>query len=153
MPTIAQTPSSAAAFIALTIPPFTPAHQEREIKVEWRKGTLSMTETWHPGCSNRPGGLDRSPTQSPHMIRIDAVWPATVPLGMLSGTDTSLARVVVVFSASHPHTAYTFLQHVWHAVEGLGVRWNWHITGGMPAAQRPLPLTFTMRHDIETTAA
>ena len=42
------------------------------------------------------------------MIRIDAVWLATVPLDMRAGTDTALARVVGVFGAAHPHTAYLF---------------------------------------------
>ena len=39
------------------------------------------------------------------MIRIDAVWLATVPMDMRAGTDTALARVVQVFGAAHPHTA------------------------------------------------
>lgn len=42
------------------------------------------------------------------MIRIDAVWLATDPLDMRAGTDTVLARVVQVFGAAHPHTAYLF---------------------------------------------
>jgi transposase len=42
------------------------------------------------------------------MIRIDAVWLATTPLDMRAGTDTALARVVQVFGAAHPHTAYLF---------------------------------------------
>ena len=42
------------------------------------------------------------------MIRIDAVWLATEPLDMRAGTDTALARVVRVFGAAHPHTAYLF---------------------------------------------
>lgn len=42
------------------------------------------------------------------MIRIDAVWLATEPLDMRAGTDTALARVVLVFGAAHPHTAYLF---------------------------------------------
>ena len=46
MPTIPQTPSPAPAFIALALPPVTPVHQEQEIKVELRKGALSMTVTW-----------------------------------------------------------------------------------------------------------
>ena len=40
------------------------------------------------------------------MIRIDAAWLATQPLDMRAGTDTALARVVAVFGAAHPHTAY-----------------------------------------------
>lgn len=42
------------------------------------------------------------------MIRIDAVWLATVPMDMRAGTDIALARVVQVFGAAHPHTAYLF---------------------------------------------
>ena len=42
------------------------------------------------------------------MIRIDAIWLATTPLDMRAGTDAALARVVQVFGAAHPHTAYLF---------------------------------------------
>lgn len=42
------------------------------------------------------------------MIRIDAIWLATAPMDMRAGTDTALARVVSVFGAAHPHTAYVF---------------------------------------------
>jgi len=42
------------------------------------------------------------------MIRIEAVWLATQPLDMRAGTDTALARVVQVFGAAHPHSAYLF---------------------------------------------
>ena len=42
------------------------------------------------------------------MIRIDAAWLATSPLDMRAGTDTALARVIVVFGAAHPHHAYLF---------------------------------------------
>ena len=42
------------------------------------------------------------------MIRIDAVWLASEPMDMRSGIDSSLARVVKVFGAAHPHTAYLF---------------------------------------------
>lgn len=42
------------------------------------------------------------------MIRIDALWLSTVPLDMSAGTDAALARVVAVFGAAHPHTAYLF---------------------------------------------
>ena len=42
------------------------------------------------------------------MIRIDALWLATEPLDMRAGTDTALARVVVVFGAARPHHAYLF---------------------------------------------
>lgn len=42
------------------------------------------------------------------LIRIDAAWLAVDPLDMRAGTDTALARVVQVFGAAHPHTAYLF---------------------------------------------
>ena len=42
------------------------------------------------------------------MIRIDAVWLATHPLDMRVGVDSCLARVIKVFGAAHPHTAYLF---------------------------------------------
>jgi transposase len=42
------------------------------------------------------------------VIRIDAVWLAIDPLDMRAGTDTALARVVQVFGAAHPYTAYLF---------------------------------------------
>jgi len=42
------------------------------------------------------------------MIRIDAVWLATQPLDMRSGFDSCLARVIQVFGAAHPHSAYLF---------------------------------------------
>ena len=42
------------------------------------------------------------------MIHIDAIWLASAPMDMRAGTDTALARVVAVFGAAHPHTAYLF---------------------------------------------
>ena len=42
------------------------------------------------------------------VIRIDAIWLATESMDMRAGTDTALARVVSVFGAAHPHTAYLF---------------------------------------------
>ncbi len=42
------------------------------------------------------------------MIRIDSVWLATQPLDMRAGIDSALARVIAVFGAAHPHTAYLF---------------------------------------------
>ena len=42
------------------------------------------------------------------LIRIDAVWMAVEPMDMRAGTETALARVVKVFGAAHPHTAYLF---------------------------------------------
>ena len=42
------------------------------------------------------------------MIRIEAVWLATVTLDMRAGSDTALARVVSVFGSARPHHAYLF---------------------------------------------
>jgi transposase len=42
------------------------------------------------------------------MIRVDAAWLAVEPLDMRAGTDSALARVVKVFGAAQPHTAYLF---------------------------------------------
>jgi transposase len=42
------------------------------------------------------------------MIHIDAAWLATQPLDMRAGIDSVLARVITVFGAAHPHTAYLF---------------------------------------------
>jgi transposase len=42
------------------------------------------------------------------VIRIEAIWLAVQPLDMRAGFDTALARVVTVFGAAHPHTAYVF---------------------------------------------
>ncbi len=42
------------------------------------------------------------------MIRIDAIWLATEPMGMCAGTDTALARVVAVFGTAKPHCTYLF---------------------------------------------
>lgn len=40
------------------------------------------------------------------MIRIDAIWLATEPMDMRTGTETALARVITVFGAAKPHCAY-----------------------------------------------
>ena len=47
-------------------------------------------------------------TRGAGVIRIDAVWLATEPLDMRAGIDSALARVVKVFGAAHPPTAYLF---------------------------------------------
>lgn len=49
--------------------------------------------------------LDARTTQ---VIRVDALWLATEPLDMRAGTETALARVVLVFGAARPHHAYLF---------------------------------------------
>lgn len=42
------------------------------------------------------------------VIRVNAVWLAVDPLDMRAGTDRALTRVVQVFGAAHPNTAYLF---------------------------------------------
>ena len=42
------------------------------------------------------------------MIRIERIWLAVDPMDMRAGLDTTLARVVRVFGAAHPHHAYIF---------------------------------------------
>lgn len=42
------------------------------------------------------------------VIRIDRIWLAVDPMDMRAGLDTTLARVVRVFGAAHPHHAYVF---------------------------------------------
>lgn len=60
------------------------------------------------------------------MIRVDAVWMATEPLDMRAGADTALARVVKVFGAAHPHSAYLFANKRANrmkvlVIDGLGI--------------------------------
>jgi len=43
------------------------------------------------------------------MIRIDQIWLSKEPLDMRAGPETCLARVVQVFGAAEPHTAYVFI--------------------------------------------
>lgn len=40
------------------------------------------------------------------MIRIDRVWLAAYPLGMLAWPDTVLARIAQVFASAPPSAAY-----------------------------------------------
>lgn len=40
------------------------------------------------------------------MIRIDAIWLTTEPMGMLTGTERALARVIEVFGSAKPHCLY-----------------------------------------------
>lgn len=42
------------------------------------------------------------------MIRVDRVWLAVDPMDMRAGLEATLARVVRVFGAAHPHHAYAF---------------------------------------------
>jgi transposase len=42
------------------------------------------------------------------VIRADAVWMSVVPTDMRAGTDTLLARIVMVFGEARPHHAYLF---------------------------------------------
>ncbi|MCW2099879.1 UNVERIFIED_ORG: IS66 Orf2 like protein [Pseudomonas psychrophila] len=60
------------------------------------------------------------------MIRIDAIWLATEPMDMRSGTEKALARVVSVFGAAQPHCAYLFANRRGNRMkvlvhDGLGV--------------------------------
>lgn len=60
------------------------------------------------------------------MIRIDAIWLATEPMDMRSGTEKALARVVTVFGAAQPHCAYLFANRRGNRMkvlvhDGLGV--------------------------------
>lgn len=75
------------------------------------------------------------------MIRIDAVWLAVTPMDMRAGTDTALARVVSVFGAAHPHTAYLFANQRGNRLkalvhDGLGI---W-LAGCPQAAPRSIRL-------------
>lgn len=40
------------------------------------------------------------------VIRIDALWLATVPIDMRMGTERLLARVVLVFGSAQAHHGY-----------------------------------------------
>lgn len=42
------------------------------------------------------------------MIRVQSIWLSVEPLDMRAGFDTALARVVAVFGAAQPNTAYVF---------------------------------------------
>ncbi|QXQ20856.1 IS66 family insertion sequence element accessory protein TnpB [Pseudomonas tolaasii] len=60
------------------------------------------------------------------VIRIDAIWLATKPMDMRSGTEKALARVVSVFGAAQPHCAYLFANRRGNRMkvlvhDGLGV--------------------------------
>ena len=60
------------------------------------------------------------------MIRVEAVWLATEPLDKRAGADTALARVVKVFGAAHPHSAYLFANKRANrmkvlVIDGLGI--------------------------------
>ncbi|KMM97144.1 IS66 family insertion sequence element accessory protein TnpB [Pseudomonas helleri] len=60
------------------------------------------------------------------MIRIDAIWLATEPMDMRSGTEKALARVVSVFGAAQSHCAYLFANRRGNRMkvlvhDGLGV--------------------------------
>ena len=53
-------------------------------------------------------GVRKLGRQHPQVIRIDTAWLAVAPMDMRAGPDTALARVVAVFGAAQPHTAYIF---------------------------------------------
>ena len=76
------------------------------------------------------------------VIRVDAVWLATEPLDMRAGIDSALARVVQVFGAAHPHTAYLFANRPANRMkvfvhDGIGF---WLAT---PVEQAKILLTYT----------
>ena len=67
------------------------------------------------------------------MIRIYAIWLATEPMDMRSGTEKALARVVPVFGAAQPHCAYLFASSRGNRMkvlvrDGLGV---WLVASGL----------------------
>lgn len=53
-------------------------------------------------------GLRRLDARAAAVIRVEAVWLATEPLDMRSGSESALARVVHVFGSARPHHAYLF---------------------------------------------
>ncbi len=54
------------------------------------------------------------------MIRVDAVGLATEPIDMRAGTETALARVVVVYGAALPNCAYLVTNHRANRMKVLG---------------------------------
>lgn len=56
-------------------------------------------------CRNGLRGLD---ARVASVIRLEAVWLASEPLDKRGGTESTLARVVQVFSGARPHHAYLF---------------------------------------------
>lgn len=52
--------------------------------------------------------MRRLATGLAQMIRTDAVWMAVEPVDMRAGTETLLARIVLVFGEARPHHAYLF---------------------------------------------
>ena len=46
--------------------------------------------------------------QLAEMIRTEAIWMSIVPVDMRAGTDTLLARILLVFGEARPHHAYLF---------------------------------------------
>ena len=54
------------------------------------------------------GGMRGVAARLAEMIRTEAVWMSVVPIDMRAGTDTLLARIVLVFGEARPHHAYLF---------------------------------------------
>jgi hypothetical protein len=54
------------------------------------------------------------------MIRIDALWLATVPIDMRMGTERLLAQVVQVFGAAQAHHGYTIKMPCLAAYDSCG---------------------------------
>ena len=71
------------------------------------------------------------------MIRIDAIWLATEPMDMRSGTEKALARVVPVFGAAQPHSAYLFASSR-QSHEGVGSRRIGRLVGGERSEPREI---------------
>ena len=53
------------------------------------------------------------------MIRVDPVWLSAEPMDMRACTESALARVVSVFGAARPHTAYLFANRRANRMKGL----------------------------------
>jgi transposase len=66
--------------------------------------------------------MRRLDARAARVIRVDAVWLASVPLDMRAGTECALARVLYVFGAAHPHHAYLFANRMKVRVhDGIGI--------------------------------
>lgn len=89
----------ADGFIALTLPASTVASKLPDIRIELRRGPTTVTVNWPMAGAGECGLVARLAA----MIRIEAVWLSTSALDMRAGTDTALARVVMVFGSARPH--------------------------------------------------
>jgi transposase len=102
------------------------------------------------------------------VIRVEAVWLSVEPLDMRAGTESALARVVAVFGAARPHTAYLFanrranrmkvLVHdgigVWLAARRLNTgkfAWPRNVTGTVTLMDSSKPAALHTRDASSTT--